>query len=376
MRVFVVAGEASGDRLASQLLAELERRRYPVAAWGVCGPALRARGVMEVAPAEAVSAVGVVEAIARIPAAFRTLAAVESALARFRPDVVLTVDAPSLSLRVARRARDRGIPAVHWVSPQVWAWRRWRTSAVARAADMILCLFPFEPALYDGLPTRAVYVGHPAVQRLARVTRADAPIAPPPGAAARDVWAGSRPSVVGLAPGSRYDEVRRLWPVMRDVAQRISAARPGTRFVVPVAPTADRSWLGGVACDFVPDLSVAAARADVFVTASGTACLEVAAAGVPQVVVYAVHPITYAVGRLLVRGVDHIALPNILAGARVVPEHLQRLDASRITEDVLSLLGPAGTAQVERLAPVVRPLGSQAIERTADALLSALGRQG
>jgi len=348
-RLLVCAGEASGDRLAAQVVAALKARR-PLALRGLAGPRMRTEGVRPFARAESITAVGTIEALRaarRIPGVWTRLA---RAMDGWRPDLVLTVDSPGLLLHVGRRARRRGIPVVHLVSPQLWAWRPRRARRVATAADAVLCLLPMEPPLYAGTGVRAVFVGHPA---------AYAPGATPP--------EGSGPLVFGLAPGSRPSEIEALWPVFREVAQRLRRRFPDCRFAVLVAPTIDRRLLAGLEATFYDDVGAATAAAHVFLAASGTVTVELAAHQTPMVVAYRVHPATWAVGRVLVRGVRHLALPNVLAGRTVVPEHLQRLDPEAIAADLVRLAGPAGEAQRRDLAAIVARLrGEGSVERIAD----------
>lgn len=343
-RLFMSAGEASGDRLAAELLVELERRRPTLVARGVVGPRLRARGVEEVAAAEGLAAVGPWQGLRALPTAIRTMWAADRAFATRAHDLVITVDAPAWSMRLARRARQRGLRVVHWVSPQLWAWRPGRAAAVARAVDAVLCLLPFEPPLYARTGVEAVFVGHPAVDRVRPAAR--------PG--------GAGP-VIALAPGSRPAEVAALWRVLRRVGALAVARWPGARVVALQAPGTSLPDLDGIeVCD-----DVGALRADVCVACSGTLTLELAAARIPTVVVYRTDGLTWAIARRLVR-IPHIALPNVLAGRLVVPEHLQDLDVEAILADVERLLGAAGDVQRGELAAVCAGLGAGAIGRTAD----------
>jgi len=330
-RVWVGAAEASGDRLAASLIGELQRRRPGLRVAGMAGPALRAAGVTAHARAEDATALGLAEVATSLPRFARLLRDLSASIRTFDPAVVVTVDSPDLLLRVAGRATA---PSVHWVSPQLWAWRPGRVQWIARQVDSMMCLLPFEPALYQGTRVRAVFTGHPAagVQ----------PAADPP-----------RPGTptFALLPGSRPGEVRRLWPALRQVAQELRDRHPGCGFVVPVAATIDPAQLGGLDVTYVPTVAECAG-ADAAVVASGTATVELAALGVPMVVIYRVHPLTWQLGKRLVRGVSHVALPNIIAGRSVVPEVLQELDPVRIADalqtaapvppDVLSALAPLG----------------------------------
>jgi lipid-A-disaccharide synthase len=347
MKVFACAGEASGDRLAVDLLAELERRHPRLAARGLAGPRMRAYGVEAVARAEDVTAVGLVEALAALPRVWGVRRALLAELDRWKPDLVVTIDSPGLLLPFARAARKRGFKVAHWVSPQVWAWRPGRVRSVARSVDALMCLFPFEPALYAGTGLDVTFTGHPAVDRQRQRPRT----------------AGNGPSFA-LLPGSRPSEISALWPTFLEVAKRLRERFPECGFVVPVAPTVDRADLIGLDATFVDEVS--AVDADAALVCSGTATLEIAAARIPQVVVYRVHPLTWALGRLLVRGVRHLALPNVLAGREVVPERLQELDPAVLADDLAALLGEKGRQQREDLAPILASLEPGAARRAAD----------
>jgi lipid-A-disaccharide synthase len=268
---------------------------------------MRAAGVEPIGGSEGLGILGFVELIPRLRAVITARRALLRSVAGARGFVGF--DGPDLLLGIACRARSLGVPAVHVVSPQVWAWRPGRVATVARSVDALACLFPFEPALYAGTGLRAVYTGHPLAVR-------SGPRSPEAG-------------VLGLLPGSRRSEIRRLWPVLRQVARRSSARR----FLVAVPPEARPEWLDGLDWERAADVAEVARRAERAVVASGTATLEVAAHGCPQVVVAGVHPLTAWVARRLVR-TPYVALPNVLAGAPVVAEHVQDLDPGRIVEDL------------------------------------------
>ncbi|MFH1467018.1 MAG: lipid-A-disaccharide synthase [Pseudomonadota bacterium] len=350
LRLLLSSAEPSGDRLAAELLRALRALRE-VEVRAVAGPALRAEGVTEVAAVEDLSVNGLQEVLARWPSIRRARARIHAALAD-PPDLLVTVDAPDLHLPLARAARARGIRAVGYVSPQVWAWRPGRARTIARDLDRLLCLFPFEPALYTPHGLDARFVGHPVVDRLAGVVCAP------------------RPGCFALLPGSRPEELRRLLPVFLATARAVRRLRPEASFRLGLAEGADPALVppeDGV--EVVPGLAAAAREAEAALVASGTATLELAVLGVPMVVAYQVHPSTYALGRLLVRGVRHIALPNILAGEGIVPEHLQRLDPAALAADLLRVA--EDRAIPGRLAAVRAALGGGGAARhAAEALLA------
>ena len=348
-RLLVAAGEASGDRLLAELVAELRARRPDVEVRGVVGALGRAAGVSPIADADALTVIGFKGVPAALPAIGRTMRRVVRCLDAWRPDLLLTVDSPDAMLMLCRAARRRGVPAIHWVSPQVWAWRPGRVRRVATAVDALLCLFPMEPPLYASLGVRAVLVGHPVVDRVRPTGRV--------------VGAGP---LVALLPGSRRREIAAHWPVLVDVAARLRARVPGVRFVVPVASSVDPSALGGLddaaRVGSVQDVSAA----DVAVVCSGTATLELAVLGVPMVLVYQASTIDWAIGSRLAL-VRSVGLPNLVAGDTIVPEHVQDLDAERITDDAVRLLGVDGDVQRAALRGVVARLGGPgAVGRAAD----------
>jgi lipid-A-disaccharide synthase len=339
--LFVAAGEGSGDALLAELIPELRRRVPDLAPVGVVGPRTRALGVDGLA-AERFTGLGLLEVVPRLPDLARGLAEAERLAVASGARVALTVDSPDAWLRLAPRLRRRGIAVLHWVSPQVWAWRPGRVRTVAERVDAVLCVLPFEPAWYAGR-VRAVFVGHPA-----------AAIRPAP----RFTPGAPR---FALCPGSRESEVRALWPVFREVARELRRRWPSCGFVVPVAPTVPRSWLGGLDATYVGSMSEVAG-VDAALTASGTATIQLAALDVPQVVAYRVHPLTAAIARRLLT-VRHVALPNVLAGREVVPEHLQDLDPVAIARDLAALVGVRGQVPRELVDALE---GEAAIARVAD----------
>ena len=329
-RVWLITGETSGDRIGAGIARSFREVSADVQIAGVVGPALREAGVHELAPMEALSAVGLVEGARVAPAALRTLRMLRGELKEQPPDVVVTIDAPSFARRVGRMCRRAGVPVVHVVAPQVWAWRRGRAKGLDAWCSALACLLPFEPAWFSGSGVPAVYVGHPALE-LPR-------------------QASSEP-VVLLAPGSRTAEVRRLSPVLERVGERLLAERRVDEVVWLQAPGVQLP-AGVRAVSSLDEV-----RPAVAIAASGTVTLELAARGVPQVVVYQLHAVSAAVARRVLQ-VRFVALPNVLAGQRLVPEHLQDLDEHAISADASALVGDAGRRQVAELQALLpRPRG-------------------
>ena len=302
---------------------------------GLGGPAAVAAGLDPVATL-APPAMGLWEVLRHLGAIRRQRAALEASLSA-RPDLLVCVDAPDFHLPVARRARALGLRTLGWVSPQLWAWRPGRKYAVAAAYDTLLCLFDFEPALYAGTGLDAQFVGHPAVDR--RVER--------------------RPEagVVAVFPGSRESELSRHLDVF------LAATRGYRTVLVAQATPALRARLPGDPRVHVVTPAEAMSRCERALTKSGTVTLELAVNGVPAVVAHRVHPLTYAVGRLLVRGIRFLALPNLLADREVYREFVQHFDAAGLavalaeaaeppTAELRERVGPPGV--VGRVAAIVR----------------------
>jgi lipid-A-disaccharide synthase len=322
--LFSVA-EPSGDRLAAALVTAL-REQGPLRAIGVAGPAMREAGVEPVARVEDVAAMGVVDVAGALPRILRARRALLEAL-EAGVDALVCVDAPDFHPPVIKKARALGVTVIGYVSPQVWAWRPGRVEAICRDRDALLCLFAFEPALYEAAAARhdcaVSWVGHPAVDRL-------------PARSAVDL------DRYGLLPGSRPGELDRHLPVFVDAARRVRAARPTARFTMPLAPEL-RARLSEISTEIPDWIEVTDEGAEALsdcravLTKSGTSTLELAIMGVPQVVAHAVPAVTWAIGSRLVTGVKHLALPNVLAGEEVVPEFLQDLDAENLADALLAL---------------------------------------
>ncbi|MCP4809845.1 MAG: lipid-A-disaccharide synthase [Proteobacteria bacterium] len=337
-RVLLSAAETSGDALGGELAQRLARR-LDVEMFGLAGPAMRAAGVRDVARAEQLGVMGLVEVLGAIPEALRIRRALVAELGGI--DLVVVIDAPDFNIPLARAARARGIPVVFYVSPQVWAWRRGRASEIAELAAEVICLLPFEPTFYAAAGGRARFLGHPLADRV------------------QPLEAGGED--LAILPGSRAGEVARLLPDL--VA---AAALIGRTTRLPVAPGLDLAEMPGV--EQVESMLEALEPAAGALVASGTATLELACLGRPMVVCYRVNPTTHALGQLLVKGVEHMALPNLILGRSAVPELLQAFTPADLAEAF-----DGCEAQLDDLAEVRAALrGPGARERIADAVAEHL----
>ena len=339
MRIALVAGEASGDQLGAGLILAI-RERVPDASFeGVAGPAMVAAGCEQWEPSESLAVMGLVEPLVHLPRLIRLRRALARRWQASPPDVFVGIDAPDFNLGLEKKLRSCGIRTVHYVSPSVWAWRAGRVKTVAKAADAVLCILPFEAPLYAGHDVNAVFVGHP---------KADAAPAVVDSSAARRRLGIGDGELVAVLPGSRGGEIARLGPILAATAKRLVAARPGLRFVTPVAAPSLRPAIerqlhdAGVAEHFLlldGDSQTAMMAADLVLLASGTAVLEAALLGKPAVAVYRLAALSAALIKgLRLLKLTHVTLPNLMTKVPLVPEFIQ------------------GAAQPEAIAAAVREL--------------------
>lgn len=346
--VWILAGEASGDVLGARLMAALRRQDPTLRFAGVGGTRMEEAGLRSLFPLRDLAVMGLVEVLPRLRHLSRRLDQAVADIAATRPDLVVTIDSPGFALRLLRRVAELGIPRVHYVAPQVWAWREHRVREFPGLWDRLLCLLPFEPDFFGRHGLDARFVGHPVLQ--SGVDRGD-------GAAfrARHGIAPTTPVLI-LMPGSRRSEAPRLLPVLGRTLRILMATCPGIVPVVPVSPVVADVVRRGVA-DWpvrpivVTDLAEkhdAFAAAGAALTKSGTSTLELALAGVPMAVTYRVNPITAALARRLIR-VPYVAMVNLLAGHRLVPELLQeRCRPGLLAETVHRLLTDGHSAALQR----------------------------
>ena len=375
-RIAMVAGEVSGDLLAGMLLGALKQRWPALSAAGVGGPKMAAQGFQAWWSHDKLAVRGYAEVLRH----YREIAAIRRQLGerlmRERPDVFIGVDAPDFNLDLEARLRADGIKTVQFVSPSLWAWRPERVHQVGRSVDHVLCLFPFEPALYAAHGIAATYVGHPLADAI--------PIEVPREESRRALDLVADDVVVALLPGSRRSEIEYIAPRMLGAAAVLHRARPGLRFVLPLVPGL-RSLIEPMLAQFATGTPIqvldgrsheALAACDVTLVASGTATLEAALFKRPMVIAYNMHWLSWQWMRRK-KMLPWVGLPNILLRDAVVPELLQgEATPDRLAQAALAWLDdPRRVAELqERFTRLHLELRRNTAQAATDALEKILAR--
>ena len=322
LRIGILAGEASGDILGSRVLAALRQRFPDLTVEGMGGPLMEAQGLTSMYPMERLSVMGFVEPLKRLPELLRIRGALYRHFRDNPPDVFLGIDSPDFNLHLEQKLRAQGIRTAHLVSPTIWAWRAGRIRKIKRAVDQMLCLFPFELDIYRQHAMAATFVGHPLADEI--------PLHTDKGPARAALGLPPTAKVLALLPGSRGGEVRLLAPLFLEAARQLSERDPAIHFVLPAASEARMTQIHAELAHF-PELPVtvlagqsrqAMAAADAILLASGTATLEAMLLKRPMVVAYRMGELSWQVASRIAT-TRFVALPNVLAGERIVPELLQ-----------------------------------------------------
>lgn len=373
-KLFLLAGELSGDTHGAGLMRSLQQAEQGVTFLGFGGGQMKnvgGEGMLDWVEDAAV--VGLWEVLKVYGWFKQKMAEAVALVLAQQPDAVILIDYPGFNLRLAKALREAGYqkPLIYYISPQVWAWKKGRVKTMAQLLDLMICIFPFEKELYERSGLRTVFAGHPMVDRVHTLAR--------PG--------GREQGLVGFFPGSRANEVRRLFPTLLQTAVRLRDAVPGVRFVVSAANARLAAMMGQLADDAgMPEarewIEVGTVynlmqRVEAGVVASGTATLEAACFGLPYILVYKVNPLTYVVGKAVIR-IKFLGMVNILAGRQVVQEMIQGdFHPARLAPAVAELLTNDDRRRqlVADLKAAVATLGEGgAYERAAAAVLGELRR--
>jgi lipid-A-disaccharide synthase len=384
MRIFISAGEASGELYGALLVEALReelRERGQTSEpefFGMGGDAMRRAGCDLVVDAHEIAVVGLAEVVEHLPRIYRLFRKVVREVERRRPDLAVLIDFPDFNFRLARQLHRRGTPVVYYVSPQLWAWRQSRIALVRKYVRKMLVIFPFEQKFYSKHGVKAEFVGHP----LAEIERPSV---------SREQFAAryqldSAKTWIALLPGSRQGEVSRIFPTLLKAAQLLGGDYV---YIVPVASTLSEAWMrsivrigAGPHVVFTDDAQSTLAHCRVAVVASGTSTLQAALMGTPFAMVYRVSPLTWNLGRRLVK-VDRFAMPNLIAEQEIVPELVQDdFTAERVASEIRRLLPDGADRQqmIQAFEEVRRRLQADssnynASRRAAGAILAELDMQ-
>ncbi len=376
LRIALVAGEASGDVLGASLMGALKARYADAEFYGIGGPKMIAAGLRSEYEQEKLAVRGAAEVVAHLPEILSIRRGITAKLKAWQPDVMIGIDAPDFNLAVERQLKKAGIPTVHYVSPTVWAWRRGRTKKIVAAVNHLLCLFPFEPACYQGQGLAPVFVGHPladeidpAINRQQVRQSLNLPEAAP---------------LITLMPGSRQSELAFHAQLFVETANRVACELPEALFVVPLTTKETRALFeAALKAHAVAGLRVrilfghareALAASDLALVCSGTATLEAALLRCPMIITYRLSAFSAWVYKKL-RYLTWVGLPNILLGRLVVPELLQEdATAEKLSDALIPLWRqPNRRAEMESaFASIHQKLRQNSAERAADAVLDCI----
>ena len=357
MRILISAGEASGEFYGAELMHALRRQIFgnqSMEFFGVGGEHMRDAGCELLVDAREIAEVGIVEVVKHIPNIYRRFREVVTEAAIRRPDAAVLIDFPDFNLRLARELRKRGIPVIYYVSPQLWAWKQRRIERVRKYVSEMLVIFPFEEKFYRERGIAAQFVGHPLADL-------------PQPASTRQQFAAEykidpERQWIALLPGSRHGEVARIFPVLLEAAKLLG---PDYVYTVPVASTLDEDWVASLLRDYsgppvtlTHDARATLLHARAAAVTSGTSTLEAALIGTPFAMVYGVAPLTWKLGRRLVK-VDRFAIVNLIAERDVVPELVQDgFTPQRVCDELRRIIpdGAARSAMLEGFREVRRRL--------------------
>jgi len=386
--IFISAGEASGEHYGALLIASLKRKLAAAGQsatfFGMGGERMASAGLDVIVRSEDMAVMGLTEVLHHLPRIYREFRKLKNAIRQRRPDVAVLIDFPEIHFRLAKQFHRLGVPVIFFVSPQLWAWKKHRIKLVQQHISKMLVIFPFEEPFYRDHGVPAEFVGHPLAE-LPQPSISRQQFAAENNLDPARTW-------IALLPGSRPREIADHLPEMLQAARQIA---PGeAEFLIPLAPTLNtaqrdhvhqlvQTHAASLAVRLVPDARAALHHARASVVASGTATVEAALIGNPFVVVYRVSPLTYAIAKRIVK-VPHVAMANLIAGKRVVPELIQdTFTASNIVQQFQPLLpdGPPRQSMMQELLRIRAILTAQtagrsqnwgAIDRVADITLAQL----
>jgi lipid-A-disaccharide synthase len=372
-KIMVVAGEASGDQHAARLVAALRDKLPQAQFFGIGGKSLAAQGVKILWPAEELAVVGLLEVAEKIPKIWQAFLRLWRALQTQRPQLAILVDFPDFNFWVARLARYFRVPVMYYISPQIWAWRRYRVRTIARLVDRMVVIFPFEEEFYRRHGVAVTYVGHPLLENL--------PQLPSRRLLRQQLAIQEDELAIALLPGSRPSEIKQLLPTLLAGAGLVQQQLPRCRFLLPLASSTLEGIVREITAPYPLKLQIVSnqtyeilSAVDLAVVTSGTATLETALWATPMVIVYRVAPLTYQVGRQLIR-VKYIGMANLLAEEGLFPELIQdKLTPDSLAREIFKIIhNPQYLMQVKSgLARIINRLGGLGASRRAADVAVAL----
>lgn len=374
-KVLIVAGESSGDLYGAQLVEAMTSLLPQVKFYGIGGTEMKRKGVHLFFSSSELAVVGITEVLGKVGHIWRAWKGTKRFIADQRPHLAVLIDYPGFNLRLARVLKDNAVPVLYYVSPQIWAWHSGRVKKIAKWVDKMVVILPFEVPIYQQAKVDVEFVGHPLLDILdTDLSRKEL---------RRQLEVPADALLIGLLPGSREREVKALLPPLVGAAEILSNEFPSCRFVLPLASTIKRDLVQDLIAGGRFPLEVVEGRtfeamkaADLLLVVSGTATLEGAIAGVPMVIIYRLSPISYLIGRMLVK-VKCIGLANIVVGRKVVPELIQsEVTPQRIAHEAAKILRDLATREeIEAEFKLVKEkLGERGVShRVAQIALQMIG---
>lgn len=369
-KVFISAGEASGDIHAGAITAALKEINKDIEVYGMGGDLLRAAGGEVLFDIKDHSVMGFVEVLKKLPDIFKLKAEFKKLLQERRPDIFVTIDYPDFNMRIAKIAHEMGIPVLSFIPPSAWVWRKGRAKDVAKITDKVACIFPFEYDVYKEAGAKAEFVGHPLVDI----------VKPSMSKAEAEKWAGKEKDkkLILLMPGSRLMEIEKALPTLLEAGKLIKNQLPNVQFILPRAGTIPMELLTDKVKASRLDVKITEGNnydlfsvADLALATSGTVTLEAALCDLGSIIVYKASPITFFIAKLVVK-IPNIGLPNIVAGKQILPELLQDdFTPEKVAQKALEFLTPERNAQMHEDLKFVRERlgGSGAVKRVAQLII-------